>query len=401
MDNPMEFHVEPTSRRTADSDDIILRIGDRIRLIFRPMLVTNPGEPDACVRGEFRYQKKSVADDWEEFELRSLSELTIEERGFKLELHAGEVKQLMKELTKLSAIYGQEGIPRVPETFTVAAGSVGDLIKALLERKAELDMLDEEGVDLLGVLVEVLLHTENPARIATALSSWGTDAAAKLGTASQVAQLGKLLDVWRTNLNNSDEDWWQAQFEDNAWVLPQVFGQPFVLLQGQAFMGGKRLDNRGGHVLDLAYKNALTENVALVEIKTPRTRLLGTEVRDKVWALSPELSGSVSQLLTQKDDLQKEYYTRVGLTRRDGGQHFEVFNPKCILLVGNIGAEFPSDAEKTRCLDLARNDFRSVELITYDEMVLRLELLLQILTGQELETEAPGPAATPADDIPF
>ncbi len=138
-------------------------------------------------------------------------------------------------------------------------------------------------------------------------------------------------------------------------------------------------------MLDLAFRNALTNNVALVEIKTPCTPLLGTQVREGVWAFSSQLSGGLTQILGYEDDLQKEYYERVGLSRRAGGQHFEVFNPRCVLLAGNIGRETGESSEKLRCLDLARNDFRTVELVTYDEMILRMELLLEVLTGSTVD----------------
>ena len=401
MSEPQAFHVSPTSRRTADAEDLVLRGGERTRLVFRPMLVANFNDRQACVRGEFRYQKKSVSDSWEDCDTRSLSELTVGDGGFKLELHAGEVRELLQGLNRLCAIFEHEGIPGEAETYTVAQGELSQFMTAILDRRDELDALGPDGDELLQVMIDVLLQTKEPASVARLLAGAGADALSKLSTASQVAQLDALLTTWRDNLANADESWWQRQFEENAWVLPQVFGQPFVLLQEQAFMGGKRIDNSGGHVLDLAFRNALTNNVALVEIKTPKTPLLGSRVRPGVWAFSPDLSGSVTQLLSYKDDLQKEYYQRVGSTRRSAGQHFEVFNPKCVLLVGNIGEEMDGDAEKIRCLDLARNDFRSVELVTYDEMVLRMELLLQVLSGAVPHSTEPGEVTMDAAEIRF
>jgi hypothetical protein len=401
MSEPQEFHVSPTSRKTADVEDLVLRRGERTRLVFRPMIVANANDRRACVRGEFRYQKKSVSDTWEDCDTRSLSELTVEDGGFKLELHAGEVRELHQGVSRLIAIFEHEGIPEEAETYTVAQGELGRSVRAILDRRDELDSLGPDRDELVRVLIDVLLQTEAPAAVARLLAGTGADTLSKLSTASQVAQLDGLLATWRANLLNADEGWWQSQFEENAWVLPQIFGQPFVMLQGQAFMGGKRIDNSGGHVLDLAFRNALTDNVALVEIKTPKTPLLGSKVRQGVWAFSPELSGSVTQLLSYKDDLQKEYYQRVGSTRRSAGQHFEVFNPRCVLLVGNVGEEMDGNVEKVRCLDLARNDFRSVELVTYDEMVLRMELLLDVLSGSVLERREPETETSDDADLPF
>lgn len=361
-------------------DDLVLRETDRVRLVFRPMLVTNSSDRDACLRGEFRYQKKTVANSWIDCDTNSLSELTAGDGGFKLLLHAGEVRALLDGMNRLCAVYQNEGIPDTAETFTVASGDMGRLLESIWHRRAELTALAPDSIQLLQLLIDVLVRTEQPAAIAEVLAGTGAETLSKLGAAAQLAQVEALLHHWRENLGNSDEGWWQNEFMVNSWVLPQVFGQPFVLLQGQAYMGGKRIENTGGHVLDFAYRNALTDNVALVEIKTPKTPLLGSATRQGIWAFSSELSGSVTQLLSYKDDLQKEYYERVGTTRRAGGEHFEVFNPRCVLLVGNLSEQTSNDGEKARCLDLARNDFRSVELVTYDELLLRLDLLLSVLT---------------------
>lgn len=380
-----EFHVSPTSRKTAEVDDIVLRDGERTRLIFRPTLVDNSNDPAACVHGEFRYQKKSTSDTWSDCETRSLSELTIEDGGFKLELHAGEVRTLLEGVGRLCAIYACDGIPNGEGTYTVTRGELGRHLRVVLDHSQELEALGPEVEELLRAMIDTLLRAKAPAEAAHVIADIGPEALDRLGTASQVAQLELLLGSWRGNLDNDDEGWWQSELEQHAWVLPQVFAQPFVFLQRQAFVGGKRLDNRGGHVLDLVFRNALTNNVALVEIKTPCTQLLGTQVREGVWAFSSQLSGGLTQMLGYKDDLQKEYYERVGLSRRAGGQHFEVFNPKCVLLAGNIGREIGGSSEKLRCLDLARNDFRTVELVTYDEMILRMELLLEVLTGSAVD----------------
>lgn len=388
MGDPQEFDVSPTSRTTADVEDIVLRETERVRLVFRPMLVVNPNDREACLRGEFRYQKKTTASSWVDCETRSLSGLRAEDGGFKLELRAGEVKTLLDRMNQLRAVFQQEGISVWPETYTVASGQMGQLLQSILGRREELTALEPDSIEVLQLLIEVLVKTEEPLEVARVLSGTGADALSRLGAASQVAQLESLLKRWRDNLDNADEGWWQREFVDNSWVLPQVFGQPFVLLQGQAFMGGKRIDNTGGHVLDLAFRNALTDNVALVEIKTPITPLLGARMRAGIWAFSPELSGSVTQLLSYKDDLQKEYYERAGTTRRAGGEHFEVFNPRCVLLAGNLTCEADGDGEKIRCIDLARNDFRSVEIVSYDELLMRLELLLRALLNTTLDEQA-------------
>lgn len=387
MSEHSEIHLRPTSRRTAYADDLVLREGERSRLVFRPMLVANPADTSACVRGEFRYQKKSVSDTWENCHTRSLNELRIGDGGFKLELHASEVKELRSGLDRFCALFGQEGIPREPETYTFAPGHLGYLVRSLLDRREDFDSLGEDGAQLLTLMINLLTREEDTSKVARVLSAVEESSILRLTAAVQVGQLENLLILWQSNLDCADESWWQQQFELNAWVLPQIFGQPFVLLNNQAFMGGKRIDNTGGHVLDLLFRNALTNNVALVEIKTPQTRLLGSRVRDGIWSFSSDLSAGVTQMLSYRDDLQKEYYGTHHRSVQASGETYQVFNPRCVLLAGNIGAEMSTDAEKMRCLDLARNDFRCVDIVTYDEMLLRLNLLLSVLTNSTCQSE--------------
>ncbi len=376
MTDAHEIHLSSTSSRTAEADDIVLRTGEHVRLVFRPTVVQNSNDLAACVRGEFRYQKKLKSDEWDDCETRSLAELTAGDGGFKLELHSGEVQELVDGIQRLRAVYAETGIPMGSEAYTVATGELRDLLRAVAAN-------------------------EDPAALAQLLADSG--AAGALGIAAQVSLLEELLSTWRQNLSNGDEHWWQLQFEEHAWVLPQLFAQPFVLMAGQAYLGGKCIDNSGGKVLDIALRNALTDNIALVEIKTPLTPLLGSKTRDDVWAFSSDLSGSITQLLSYKDTVQKDYFSTVTRTRAAGGDEFQVFNPKCVLLVGNIEAQLSGSPQKRRCLDLARNDFRSVEILSFDEMILRLELLLRVLKGEDLSRGANEPGASEAEgaEIPF
>ena len=67
--------ITPTSNRTANVQDIVLRSKKRVRLVFRPMLVDNYKSKDACIRGYFVYQKKRKNDEWEDLKTLALSGL--------------------------------------------------------------------------------------------------------------------------------------------------------------------------------------------------------------------------------------------------------------------------------------------------------------------------------------
>ena len=105
------------------------------------------------------------------------------------------------------------------------------------------------------------------------------------------------LSYWRQNQTNSSEAFWQQALTNRAYVLSQVFAYPVVVICSKAYVGGKQVSNRGGNVVDFLASVESTDAVVLIEIKTPQTKLLGSEYRDGVFPLSGELSGAIAQVL--------------------------------------------------------------------------------------------------------
>ena len=70
-----EITINSTSRFTAKAPDIGLRENEITRLMFRPIIIENPNNKDACVKGSFLFQRKSKNEQWEDFETISLSSL--------------------------------------------------------------------------------------------------------------------------------------------------------------------------------------------------------------------------------------------------------------------------------------------------------------------------------------
>lgn len=98
-----DVNVRSTSRNTAECEPIILRQTDQVRLVFLPTLVDNPTATDACVRGQFVYQRKVKTTEWATAETVPLSSLKAGE-GFKLELHSAELLALLRQLGGLYRI---------------------------------------------------------------------------------------------------------------------------------------------------------------------------------------------------------------------------------------------------------------------------------------------------------
>jgi hypothetical protein len=65
------LHTTSTSAHTADTDPVLLRQNEGFRLIFRPMLLDNPKDTAASVRGEFVFQRKGATQSWEDHKVLS------------------------------------------------------------------------------------------------------------------------------------------------------------------------------------------------------------------------------------------------------------------------------------------------------------------------------------------
>lgn len=192
-------------------------------------------------------------------------------------------------------------------------------------------------------------------------------------TGHRVTELQRLIGNWRTNESNDKEAFWQTTLADNAFALSQVFALPVVILSDRAYLGGKDIQNSHGRITDFLVTNELTENVGLVEIKTPATRLLAGEYRDGVYPPSGELVGSITQVLRQKDTLVKEFHVRRG----SGQISFEAFEPECVVIAGSYEREI-DDMHKRASFELFRSNLRHVRIVTFDELFRKVESLLRL-----------------------
>lgn len=149
-----------------------------------------------------------------------------------------------------------------------------------------------------------------------------------------------------------------------------------VVIEDKAYVGGKGVENKGGNILDFLCANHLTTNVALVEIKTPKTKLLGSQYRGDIFNVSSEVSGAMIQVSNYRDSLCKEYDHLVNAS----GTYYEVFSPKCMVILGNAKSELTTKRQR-KSLELFRNGLKDVEIITFDELFGKVEMLLNLLEG--------------------
>jgi hypothetical protein len=143
-----------------------------------------------------------------------------------------------------------------------------------------------------------------------------------------------------------------------------------TIVSGKAYVGGKAIDNTGGSVVDFVVKNQLTSNVALVEIKTPTTSLLGSEYRNGIYNISPEMSGAVVQALGYRESLLKNWWSL--------GSHDHCFEPRCVVIAGCIGS-MKSCPERLRSFELFRSSLSHVSIVCFDEVFEKARRLVELL----------------------
>ncbi|MGM5679808.1 Shedu anti-phage system protein SduA domain-containing protein [Citrobacter koseri] len=187
--------------------------------------------------------------------------------------------------------------------------------------------------------------------------------------------LEEAIGVWKVNRENASEEFWQTLLQKCPAVLSQIFPQSMFQLGSKCYVGGKSINNSGGNLVDFIYASRLTGNIVLVEIKTPKTILLGKRYRTNAYSISEELSGAFVQVLNYKDQLMKEYFK---LSEGNGGDSFLAFNPKCLIVIGTLESEL-KDNSQYKSFELFRNSMTNVEIVTYDELFQKAQDILDMI----------------------
>jgi hypothetical protein len=183
----------------------------------------------------------------------------------------------------------------------------------------------------------------------------------------------RIIDVinkWHSNKSNPDEEFWQTVFNENPYVLSQLFSVPVVFIKDKAYVGGMNIDRQDAKFVDYLYANESSNDALLVEIKTPETKLVGAKYRRGVHKPSSDISGSIVQVLDYRRDLSKNIQTITS-----GTNHvIDVFNPRCVVIAGNASKELDNET-KRRSFELFRTNLRDVEIVTFDELFKKAETL--------------------------
>jgi len=183
-----------------------------------------------------------------------------------------------------------------------------------------------------------------------------------------------ILRTWNNNKTNADEGFWQLTFRENVYAISQVFAVPLVFIQDAAYVGGMSIDRKNAKFVDYLFSKESSQEAVLVEIKTPVTKLLGTKYRS-IYRPSPELSGAVMQAL----DYRRTLLQGLAVVGEGTDNKLKSFSPKCVVVIGNGALELDND-HKRRAFELFRSNSRDVEIVTYDELFRKLEVLASLFS---------------------
>lgn len=152
-----------------------------------------------------------------------------------------------------------------------------------------------------------------------------------------------------------------------------AFSVPVLLVEGQAHVGGKKLTGTGEKITDFLFTNQLTDNIAVLEIKTANIALLSKkEYRGGVFGPSSDLAAAVTQVLDQVNQLQSDIFRLKVLNPQ---HRMESYGIRGVLVAGMV-----PDAARKRSFELYRNALTGVSVITFDELLARLQSLRTLLS---------------------
>lgn len=369
------LHSHSTSSQTTKLEEIVLRSGAKSRLVFIPVLVDNPSDPEAGVDGEFLYQRGA---GWIKDKSKKLSNLKSGE-GYTLTLKAAELLTLYEGLTDAYSLRRQQGTPQGDKTWIDARlTNLGNLDYGTVA-----DFLASNSNNDKSLLSKVIkwLASARAAETARKLVELNPLDLPNLNALIGLGSLKETLKTWQNNQSDGNEEHWQHLLEERAYVLSQVLSFPLIVIKGKPYLGGKGVSGKGGKYSDLMCANALTNSAVIVEIKTPVTRLLASKpYRESVYGFSDDLCGAISQVLNQRQKYCKHFISLASESPNapmTAGAH-------CVVIAGNAGKELKGkDNNLSENFELQRQSLHGVTVLTYDELFRKIEDLVALFESAD------------------
>ena len=203
---------------------------------------------------------------------------------------------------------------------------------------------------------------------------------AKLKSDLELVTLKNLIAIFEKMMHSarSTEEEWQRLLSENPFILQMAFGSPITIVHDKPTVGGIQFSGKGAKFTDFLVQNRISNNVAIVEIKTPATELLNKKpYRPNLYGPSKDLTSAVNQTLDQQYHLRSNWQSLIAKEKLEA----EAYSIHGCLIIG----EMPTDGEKTKSFELYRSNSKDVTIITFDELLEKLRGLHALLSDREAD----------------
>ena len=397
------LEVETTSKDTSKINRIDIRQNEDYYLHLDTTIVNNTKDSEKSLKGKLIVERKGKKDEWSTERL-STSTL-IKGQHTEITFQPDDLYKLHCELSKLydsfpsrSGYFGKyvqfdgkkesiveflESNPLYPlidtnhdykEKSEIVAKLLSD--PKITARQLSIMTTGSESLssEQLGMLFDSLDEEPNLIEL---LKTIKTDNVATLHQKLSLAQMCQLANTIEKHLDCSDEKKWQLFFHKHQWILEQLFFVPMCYFFKEIPTGDPGANHKGGNDIDFGLLHELSSELALVEIKPPTAKLIGSSkpYRNNVYEIDTEVTNGVLQVLNGR----MESIIKYGPHPDKISKH-PAFQPKCILLIGRYDSL--DDDDKRRSFTLYRESISGVEIITYDELLLRIKSIIKLLSGR-------------------
>lgn len=326
----MNFKSNTNNSNIRRGQQIELMCSKTKKIVISAMYTIHKSGPDTLYYSFALYKKDH--EGWKYFsKLNSNDPFNIQDQN--------EIVKLWQFFQETSAL---ETLPVNTIVTTDNAETAKEAVKALTTKKEYFEVLNEIGLEVLNANVSL-------------------------------RNLYGLKRELEENLYQGERDYWHNKLRKYPWVLSQLFVAPYVLLGDELYVGGMRYSGKGAVKPDFHMINENTKNIALIEIKSPATSLIEKYRNEGEFRASTDLSGALSQVLKQRDTLYKEY-RNVQLDDEEKPV-FKANNIRCILIIGIT----PQKAKEKDAFDNFRNELKSIDIITFDELINKISHQIEII----------------------
>lgn len=372
--------ITQTSADSVVVEPIVLRPGVLTRMVFKPQIVNNKQDENKPVKGHVVWQKRGRSDieeEWADEANMKLSQMTAGS-GIKLELNTDELYLLTQAVRGLYGVYWKHDkrLPISGEEFDLT--EYAQVAKTLDTLDSAAQLIEAAGQESFVSLMKWIVSHENSRKVIENLSKLDLADLAEINTLAGIGALKQAMATWEANKENSSESFWQETLTKYSFVFSQIFSTPVVMFGSKVYVGGKNVEGVGGKEPDFLFKNEVTSHLLIVEIKTPATELLSKSPYrpPNVFAATRELAGSVTQVARYKDTFLHNY----GNLRNETTEPFRLVDPKCLVVIGNT-AQLDLEGHR-ESFEHFRRAIRGTEIITFDELFKKVEILLHLLEGK-------------------